>query len=244
MSYTTKRKIMNGTVYIVLGLVLTAVICVTVATVVGMRRKKQPVTDDDLPSAASVSPTKDQSIGQPTKVSSLTEEPSESKTPESKTGGDEPVIDPVKPVNYLPADGCLLKEYSGETPVYSLTMNDYRTHPGIDISAPVGSAVYAMSDGTVKEIYNDPMMGMCISIDHGDGLVSIYKNLSVIFPDGVSKGVAVRAGQTVGAVGDTCLIELADAEHLHFELTKNGKHLDPGEYLDLAGLQVVDSGED
>ena len=123
-------------------------------------------------------------------------------------------------------------------------MNDYRTHAGIDISAPAGNAVVALTDGVVLDVWNDPMMGMCLSIDHGDGLVSVYKNLDVMFPSGITKGASVKAGQTVASVGNTCLIELADTDHLHFEVKLNGKHVDPAGYIDMRALSGVDEGED
>ena len=118
-----------------------------------------------------------------------------------------------------------------DLPVYSLTMNDYRAHTGVDISADIGSAVVALTDGTVSALWSDPMMGVCLSIDHGNGLSSHYKNLSSELPEGIAVGSEVKAGQTIGAVGDSCLVELAETEHLHFEVTKDGKHVDPMTYL-------------
>lgn len=242
MSYTTKRKIMNSTVYLVLGLVVAAVVTITVVTFVSMRSHKQPENpvSPDQTVGAQTSPDKNAQ-----NTVSAAVKPTPSKTPASPTPSEKsntPALDPTKQVSYLPTDGCLLKSYSVDLPVYSLTMNDYRTHNGIDISAPIGAAVVAMRDGVILEIRNDPMMGMSVSVDHGDGLVSVYKNLSATLPEGISKGVSVKAGQTIAAVGDTSLIELAEAEHLHFELTLNGKHVDPESYLDLKTLSQTDKG--
>ena len=239
MSYATKRKIMNSSVYIVLGLVITAVLCVSVATVVGMKNKKIPsetVTDAEKTSVGlfdpSPSPARETSGKTPDKAPDKTPD----KTPSNDGSGGKQVVDIVTPVYCLPSDGGVLKEYSPAQPIRSLTMNDYRTHNGVDISASLGSPVAAVADGTILDVYSDPMMGMCVSIDHGEGLVSSYKNLSYDLPEGIAKGVKVRSGQTIGAVGDTSLIELADAEHLHFEMTKNGKSVDPGAYLALPAL--------
>lgn len=242
MSYTTKRKIMNSTVYLVLGLVVAAVVTITVVTFVSMRSHKQP-ENPTPPEHTFGSQTPSEKNNQSATSSAAKPTPSrasESPTPSEKSNT--PVIDPTKQVSYLPTDGCLLKGYSMDLPVYSLTMNDYRTHSGIDISAPIGTAVVAMRDGVILEIRNDPMMGMSVSVDHGDGLVSIYKNLSATLPEGIAKGVSVKAGQTIAAVGDTSLIELAEAEHLHFELTLNGKHVNPEGYLDLNALSKKDQG--
>ena len=233
MSYTIKRKAMNSTVYIVIGLVTLAVLLVSVATAIGMKSKNPPPvpTVDELPTTGSPAekPSKDRPVS-PSPTPSPTESPD---GPTQSPSDDKPVIDPsIKPEYYLPASGSVFKGYSMDLPVFSLTMNDYRAHTGIDISADIGSAVVSMTDGTVCNVWNDPMMGMCISVDHGEGLISHYKNLSSELPEGIAVGAAVKAGQTIGAVGDSCLVELAETEHLHFELTKEGKHLDPMAYLE------------
>lgn len=231
MSYTTKRKVMNSSVYIVIALVTLAVLMISIATAIGMKSKNPPPvpTVDDTGTLAS-----EKGSPSPEKPTASASKPTVS--PESPTitpSDDKPVIDPVvKPAHYLPTEGSVFKGYSMDMPVFSLTMNDYRAHTGVDISADIGSAVVSMTDGTVCNVWNDPMMGMCISVDHGEGLISHYKNLSSELPEGIAIGSAVSAGQTIGAVGDTCLVELAETEHLHFEITKEGKHIDPMGYLE------------
>lgn len=233
MSYTTKRKVMNSTVYIVIGLVTLAVLLVSVATAIGMKSKNPPPvpTVDEQPSATS--PAEGLPSKSPAPAPSPTpDSPVQQESPSAPFTDDKPVIDPsLKPEFYLPTEGSIFKGYSMDMPVFSLTMNDYRAHTGVDISAEMGSAVVSMTDGTVCNVWNDPMMGMCISVDHGDGLISHYKNLSSELPEGIAIGTTVKAGQTIGAVGDTCLVELAETDHLHFEVTKEGKHLDPMDYL-------------
>ena len=233
MNYTAKRKLMNSTVYIVIGLVALAVLLVSIATVAGMRGKKPaPTPTVDRPEVSL--PSEDRPVGgddgKPLPSggqtsAQLSPSPSESQN-------DKPVIDPTDPpLLYLPAEGSVFKGYSIDLPVYSLTMNDYRAHTGVDISAELGSAVVALTDGKVCALWSDPMMGTCLSIDHGHGLLSHYKNLAPELPEGIAVGSEVKAGQTVGAVGDSCLVELAETEHLHFEVTLDGRHVDPMTYL-------------
>ncbi len=137
-----------------------------------------------------------------------------------------------KPLSFvLPVQGHISKGYSIELPVYSLTMNDYRVHSGIDITASAGSAVYACADGTVESVYTDDFMGKCIVIDHGDELKSCYMGLSDTVVQGIEAGVQVSAGQTIAGVGETAAAEMADSTHLHFEMTKDGEHVDPTSYL-------------
>ena len=56
------------------------------------------------------------------------------------------------------------KDFEIDIPVYSLTMNDYRAHTGIDIAASLGSEVVAASSGIVCRVWSDPMMGQSVTI--------------------------------------------------------------------------------
>ncbi len=136
------------------------------------------------------------------------------------------------PVVYLaPANGVISKSHDDMLPVYSVTTNDWRVHRGIDIATAEGADVYATAAGTVKLIWSDPMMGECLSIDHGNGVVSIYKNLSAEMAKGIQKGASVTSGQKLGTVGSTAMIESADSAHLHFEMEYNGELVDPVTYI-------------
>lgn len=131
----------------------------------------------------------------------------------------------------LPVHGYITKGHDDDLLVYSLTMNDYRIHQGIDIGSSVGAPVFASSSGTIESIYDDPFMGTTIVIDHGNGVKSHYKNLSVDLPQGIEEGVYVQGGQTIAGVGETSLTEMADTIHLHFEMTKDGININPLEYI-------------
>lgn len=144
---------------------------------------------------------------------------------------------PVEPLPEFtaPVDGTIAKEYADSVLVYSLTMNDYRAHTGIDFEAEVGSPVYAAADGVIGELWEEPMMGTCMSVMHTGNAVSIYKNLSNEETlEGISAGAEVKAGQVIAAVGDTAVIEQADAPHLHYELKIDGVNVDPMEYISVS----------
>ena len=137
----------------------------------------------------------------------------------------------VLPEFVAPAVGVVAKEHELSVPVFSLTTNDWRTHTGIDIACALGDAVYAAAAGTVASVASDPMMGTTVTISHaGDG-VTIYKNLAVELAEGIKEGAKVVAGQVIGTVGDTAMIESADEPHLHFEMTVKGKAVDPLDYI-------------
>lgn len=142
-----------------------------------------------------------------------------------------PVLDDSTPVFTAPVYGAIAKSHDDSVAVYSLTMDDYRVHLGVDIGANLGDSVYCCADGVVASVTNDPFMGTCVSVDHGNGYVSYYKNLAAELPTGVVVGMAVTSGQIIGAVGETAALEIADSTHLHFELTVNGTEVNPCDYM-------------
>lgn len=123
-----------------------------------------------------------------------------------------------------PVNGEVLKLFSDKVPVYSKTMDDWRVHDGIDISANVGDSVFACASGIVEDAFDDKNMGTTVIIDH-NGLKSKYQNLSPGIT--VKKGDEVKEGDTIGIVGDSAAYEVADAPHLHFELYDNGVQKNP-----------------
>ncbi len=128
-----------------------------------------------------------------------------------------------------PLSGEIVAEYSPAVLIYNKTMNDWRTHDGIDVEAKLGTKVLSCAAGTVTEVYDDAMMGTTVVIDHGDGLVSIYSNLAAV--PTVTAGDAVAMGSVIGSVGDTTLAETGEVTHLHLSMMKEGVSADPLEYL-------------
>lgn len=146
----------------------------------------------------------------------------------------------------LPASGSLAKGHDATLQVFSNTMQDYRVHLGIDINTADGAPVHAAADGKIERIWEDVRYGQCVAISHSGGCVTVYKNLSLELPETVKTGARVSAGELIGAVGDTAMVEIADEPHLHFEMTVGGLAVDPLEYFDasaLASLSVDDSYE-
>lgn len=137
----------------------------------------------------------------------------------------------VLPEFSSPVAGEVLNPHSDTVPVFSITMNDYRTHTGVDILASPGEAVMAAADGVIGAIYEDPMMGTCMTVVHSGGAVSTYKGLYSTLPDGIVQGAAVTKGQVIAAVGDTALAEIAEEPHVHYELSIDGVAVDPCLYI-------------
>lgn len=145
---------------------------------------------------------------------------------------DAEVIDPKpekpkeeSPTYTRPVFGDILKGYYADSLVFSETMQDYRTHSGVDIKAPLGEKVGAYTDGVISKIENDPFMGTTLEISHSGGVTSVYKNLSSELPKGIAVGVNVKTGDLIGTVGESAIIEIADEPHLHFEIRVNGENI-------------------
>lgn len=130
-----------------------------------------------------------------------------------------------------PLSGKVIKDFSIDKPVYSKTLDQYMIHPGIDIAAPLDTQVKAIADGTVTKVYEDDRYGIAIEITHGDGLNSLYANLST--DSLVEVGDVVKRDQVISGVGSSALFEILDESHLHFELLRDGKQVNPRDYIKL-----------
>ena len=133
--------------------------------------------------------------------------------------------EPATTLYVMPVQGNIYNKFSGDTLVFDTTMNDWRVHDWIDIAAASGTPVHAAADGVVADVYVDANTGETVVIDHGNGLKSIYCNLTSGVT--VTKGRKLNAGDVIGAVGSTATDECADQSHLQFEMTKDGILVDP-----------------
>jgi len=129
----------------------------------------------------------------------------------------------------MPVFGEICVGYSGDKPVYSKTLEQWQTHKYVEIACEKGSAVKAAGDGYVSEIRDDPRYGITIVIDHSNGLKTVYANLAS--SNMVSTNQKVKIGDIIGCVGNTAVFESAEQPHLHFEVLKNDKPVDPSDYL-------------
>jgi len=139
------------------------------------------------------------------------------------------VIEEKDPVFIKPIDGEVLKEYAKDSLIYSETLKEWTTHFGVDIKAERATVVKAAADGVVKHIKNDPRYGLTIIIEHSNGFETRYANL--LTTEFVSEGENLKAGQTIGTVGDSAIYEIVDESHLHFEILKNSESVNPAEYI-------------
>jgi murein DD-endopeptidase MepM/ murein hydrolase activator NlpD len=95
------------------------------------------------------------------------------------------------------------------------------SHPGIDIAVPVGTPVRAAGSGLVEEAGTDSAYGLFVLLRHGDGYETRYGHASRLLVRG---GDSVQAGQVIALSGSS---GRSTAPHLHFEVRREGKSLDP-----------------
>ena len=124
-----------------------------------------------------------------------------------------------------PVKGEIIREFAPESLVYSETLKEWITHNGVDIKADKASVVVSACDGKVSAINNDPRYGLTVIIEHNNGYKTVYSNL--LTAEFIVEGEDVKAGQTIGTIGNSANFEIADDYHLHFELIKDGNYLDP-----------------
>ena len=121
------------------------------------------------------------------------------------------------------------------------------THKGVDIVRNVGynttATIVAIASGTVTAVKNivtgvdhvNNVEGNYVVVDHGGGMVTKYYHLKYgSIPANIRKGVTVKAGDTLGFMGNT---GDSTGAHLHFQFEQNGTPIDGAPYL--KGQKVI-----
>jgi len=98
-------------------------------------------------------------------------------------------------------------------------------HPGIDIAVASGSRIVASGGGTVAEVGEDSVYGRFVRIAHPDGFETLYAHASRLT---VQRNQRVAALQVIGLSGST---GVSTAPHLHFEVRKDGRPVDPSTWI-------------
>ncbi len=131
----------------------------------------------------------------------------------------------------LPLNGEIIREHSPDEHVYYKTMNDWRTHNGIDIAAEEGDVVSAAAEGVVEKVYEDNKLGIVVEIGHEGGIKTRYANLEN--KSFIEVGRKVAKGDAIGSVGKSSVIEGKDKAHIHFEIIEEGESREPSQYIPL-----------
>ncbi|MDE0731344.1 MAG: M23 family metallopeptidase [Longimicrobiales bacterium] len=123
----------------------------------------------------------------------------------------------------LPTPGWLSSSYSESRmhPIHNRPL----PHPGIDISAPKGTSIYAAAKGRVIRAGWVVGYGLTIEIDHGFGYVTLYGHASELV---ASQGEEVQRGDVIARVGST---GIATSPHLHYEVRVQGIAQNPANFI-------------
>jgi murein DD-endopeptidase MepM/ murein hydrolase activator NlpD len=123
--------------------------------------------------------------------------------------------------SFVGATGCCRWPVRGR-----ITQQPWSRHMALDIAAPTGTPVVAADGGRVTASgWNNTGYGYRVIIDHGNGLSTLYAHFSYI---NVRVGAHVNKGDLIGRVGST---GRSTGPHLHFEVRRNGRLMNPWGYL-------------
>ncbi len=118
-------------------------------------------------------------------------------------------------------------------------VGDGRRHAGMDFKAPVGTDVVAPKGATVARVnWNTAANGRCVELRYADGVVAKFLHLEDV---SVSAGQHVRPGQVLGKSGNT---GRSTAPHLHYQLNRGKKVVDPLTYHDTVRRQLAAASMD
>lgn len=174
-----------------------------VATIIG---EEPPTSIPTTPDARILPPV----VFVPERTLTLTAIDSSEKAPHESILNSMPSIAPV--------DGWITRKF--------LKSEDANvSHDGVDYAAPDGAIIRAPADGVIDSIANDKYYGILIIIDHGDGFVTRYGHCRQSL---LPVKTVVRRGQAIALVGST---GFSTGPHLHYEVIKNTRHVDPLQYM-------------
>ncbi len=140
---------------------------------------------------------------------------------------DEPVITTPEGMRMPLASVNVLHEFGF---YHNKTLNSFHEHTGMDFTAQAGAEVLAVEDGVVVSIYRDDvLMGTEITVDHGDGMKTVYRYVDAA--NGLKVGKEVKKGDVIATVAEAVGDEYKEGPHLHFEVIKSGEKVDPSTYL-------------
>lgn len=218
--------------YLVIGVSL-VIIATVIAIVLFTNKPNQAIKPNESYTESERTPDSDNKESE-----KISEKPSQSdkpagnesadSSPEDDDKPDEPTVNKI--VFALPiATSTVIKSYTSSTVVFNKTLGVYTGHMGIDFAAEAGTDVVCVYDGTIESIVTSYLQGTTITVDHGNGLKSVYNSLEA--DESLSEGKKVAKGDKLGEVSDNNRQEYKDGPHLHFEVVENGKKVDPETYL-------------
>jgi len=109
--------------------------------------------------------------------------------------------------------------------VFHSSLNNWRTHNGVNFNAEAGSVVGSIRAGTVLSVEHTQLEGGIVTIQHANGFVSSYHGLASDIR--VEEGDTVSAGAIIGTVAAVRPVARGEGSHLHLRVRQNGNLIDP-----------------
>ena len=128
-----------------------------------------------------------------------------------------------------PVNGDVILNYSMDKSIYFATLNQYKYHPAIVISAEPGTEVWCAAQGKVTQIKVDEETGTTISMDLGSGYEAVYGQMKEL---AVKEGDMVSAGALLGYVSEPTKYYTVEGSNLYFQLLRDGEPVNPMDYLE------------
>ena len=219
---TIRQFLKRNAVYMVLAL---CVLAIGLSITLVMVNSENPVTEN-----ASIGDNT-QVINNPMDVTPVTEPTDDLPTPvDNPTPVEE--IPVVKTVTFvMPVANFTSVEDYTDTLAYNSTLKRFQAHKAMDFFAEDGADVFAVYDGVISNIETTLLTGTTVTVDHGNGLYTVYNSLAD--GDSVFVGQTVKQGAKIGAVSVSNRQESAEGAHLHFQVIENGSAINPVKYLSL-----------
>ena len=136
-----------------------------------------------------------------------------------------------------PSEGDVLLDYSMDSTIYFPTLEQYRCNPAMVISGNVNDKVFAMATGKITDIQENEETGCTVIQDLGDGYAAVYGQLKEL---NFAKGDTPEAGQVLGYVSEPTKYYTTEGSNVYFQLKKDGKAVDPKEYLPQMAMDTLD----
>ncbi|MBC7541815.1 MAG: peptidoglycan DD-metalloendopeptidase family protein [Candidatus Sericytochromatia bacterium] len=186
---------------------------VTVAALSALDRRTPPDPKGAAPTAGSAA----KPAGKPP-AHAGTKPPARAGTTGAKPGA-KPAVNPAakpRPLVVTSSFGVRTDPFTGQA----------KTHKGVEFAAPIGTPIRASRSGKVTFAGEADGYGRLVIVDHGQGVETWYAHASAML---VKAGETVKAGQTIAKVGT---VGRSTGPHLHFEIRRNGRAVDPWPLLD------------
>lgn len=173
-------------------------------------------------------PVNNNVTGIPINNTSSAESTVSSSSDTSTVTANKPIIADIG--NIMPIRGEVSNPFSNGELVKSETLGVWKTHDGVDILCDIGTDVKSMSEGTVKEIKDDPLWGVYVIVEQSNGLDVQYCGLAKEL--NVKAGQEIKQGEIIGKTSDTNQCEILQQPHLHLAVKRGGVYIDPMSVID------------